>query len=146
MIYTIGYQQRKPEELVDVLKQNGVRILIDVRKNPRSRIPHYSKTRLSKLLNDNQIKYIHSPELGTPKWMRNKFYKNKDFRAFFSEFRDYFIPRLRKGLSSRIKALFGNNETQPVCMFCYEREYQQCHRSVITETLVREFQWQVKHL
>lgn len=145
MIYTIGYQQRKPSELISLLKHNNVKTLVDIRELPLSRVYGYSKTRLSNILETNGINYIHLRELGTPKWMRKKYSVSKNYEEFFIEFKEYIQPKLNNGLTSLLENVF-EEDNKPYCLFCYERNYQQCHRKIISEVLFSKFQWQVEHL
>src|SRR5690242_6223205 len=64
-IYTIGHSTRTLDELVLLLKQNGVERLADIRRFPGSRRhPHFSRDSLARELPDRGIVYVHMPELG----------------------------------------------------------------------------------
>jgi uncharacterized protein (DUF488 family) len=50
-VYTVGHSTRPLDELVEMLKQNGVRLLVDVRTAPGSRKnPQFNKDHLSEVL------------------------------------------------------------------------------------------------
>jgi uncharacterized protein (DUF488 family) len=63
--FTFGYSGRKTDEILSLLKQYGVRTVIDVRQNPVSMYrPELSKSNLAQLLEQNGMLYSHVPELG----------------------------------------------------------------------------------
>ncbi len=68
--YTVGYDGRKPQEFLDLLKQKGVKVVIDVRLRPdRSSMGSYAKAKsqdkgIQKLLSSVGIEYISTVELG----------------------------------------------------------------------------------
>ena len=71
--FTIGYTGRKIEEIMALLKEHGVRTLIDIRQNPVSMYrPELSKGNLARLLENNGLCYAHVPELGVPRDIRAK--------------------------------------------------------------------------
>src|SRR3954449_673965 len=74
-IWTIGYENLLPPELVAELQAADVQRLIDVRFRPQSRRAGMSKTRLGELLAEHGIAYEHRRALGTPPDIR-WFYKN----------------------------------------------------------------------
>src|SRR5512137_2491373 len=63
-IVTLGYEGRKLDQFLLILKGNNVRRLIDVRNNPFSLKPGYSKNQLEKSLDAIGVYYLHLPELG----------------------------------------------------------------------------------
>ena len=71
-LFTIGYQAHSVESLIECLKVHGVEVLMDVRQNPSSRKPGFSKRRLQDAISQAGIEYRHNPDLGTPPKIRNK--------------------------------------------------------------------------
>ena len=69
-LFTIGYEGRSLEAFMNVLVQNNVRLLCDVRKNPFSRKFGFTKDRLEQTAKVMGIGYIHLPSLGieSSKW------------------------------------------------------------------------------
>jgi len=58
-LFTVGYEGRSIDELVDALRAAGVERLVDVRELPLSRRKGFSKTALGDTLRDAGIEYIH---------------------------------------------------------------------------------------
>ena len=65
MIFTIGHSTRSAEELVALLRENGVDLLVDVRTVPRSRFnPQFNTDVLPATLATAGIGYRHFAALG----------------------------------------------------------------------------------
>ena len=96
-IWTIGYEQLLPPELVAELEAAGVQRVIDVRFRPQSRRPGMSKTRLGQLLGDHGIAYENRRALGTPADIRFLFHAGQieEARRRVSRARRASTPRTR---------------------------------------------------
>ena len=63
MIRTIGHSNHPIERFVDLLKNAGVKLLVDVRSMPYSRrFPQFSRERLQKSLATTGIDYVWQGE------------------------------------------------------------------------------------
>jgi uncharacterized protein (DUF488 family) len=63
IIYTIGHGNRTTSEFIDLLKENNVTQLVDVRTSPYSRYnPQFNKENLGFFLKENDIQYIFNRE------------------------------------------------------------------------------------
>ena len=135
--YTIGYGGREPREFIALLKEHGIRTVVDVRLRPdRAYKSCYAKAKTSdagieKLLADGGIAYCSMPELG------NEFMNDDDWRkkyeALFEKEGDLRVRRL------------GDAE-KPFCLLCAEKRAAECHRKVIADYLVEMRGWEVEHL
>ena len=72
--YTVGYGGRHPSELVQLLREHGVRTVVDVRAVPRGSMGAYTKAKspekgIERLLSQAEIGYRSEMALGNP-WMR----------------------------------------------------------------------------
>jgi uncharacterized protein (DUF488 family) len=56
-VFTIGHSNHGPEKFVGLLKQHGITMLIDVRSKPHSRMPHFQRDRLLRLMEESAIGY-----------------------------------------------------------------------------------------
>src|SRR5579864_2231050 len=87
LIYTIGHSTRTLDELIRLLRENGVARLADIRRYPGSRrYPHFSREALSKSLPEDGIAYEHFEDLGGRRKALgdspNKAWRNEQFRAY----------------------------------------------------------------
>jgi uncharacterized protein (DUF488 family) len=132
-VFSIGYEGRSVEELVNALTASKVRLLIDVRENAVSRKPGFSKRRLTDALRQAGIEYRHEPLLGNPKTNRERFRSgNLDVG------RRRYLAHLNNGSRSAFDALVDEALTRRLAVLCFERDESRCHRSCITDQAQEE--------
>jgi uncharacterized protein (DUF488 family) len=128
-LFSVGYEGRDLDGLVDLLRENDVTVLLDVRLNPISRKPGFSKRRLEAALTDAGIAYRHARALGNPKYNREPFHTG-NARQGARVFRTV-LATDDAGLElGRLAELLGSER---VAVFCFERDHDRCHRQVIVD-------------
>ncbi len=127
LLMTIGYEGLRIEDFLHKLKRNNVVFLVDVRQNPNSRKQGFSKSQLETFLADNEINYVHFQKLGTPPELRQHIKEGQNYEEFFKDYRNYLIHQ--KESLSQLKELI---EKTICCLMCFEKDYQECHRQVIS--------------
>ncbi|MBP8251984.1 MAG: DUF488 domain-containing protein [Herpetosiphon sp.] len=129
-LYTIGYEKTTIDAVLATLLEHNIKTVIDVRRNPISRKAGFSKKQFAQHLHDQQIKYEHLVELGAPRELRQQFKSDGDLAAYFAQFDRYLHDNahLLDSLVSKIKH-------ERCVLVCFERDYQQCHRSLIADHL-----------
>jgi uncharacterized protein (DUF488 family) len=141
-LYTIGYEGADPDRFLTTLKDAGVAALADVRAVALSRKRGFSKTALRASLETGGIAYHHFIALGTPKAGREA------ARAGDPDLmrRIYCDEVLSTELA---EAAFGELASlalvQPICLLCFERDPESCHRRILSERL-SERGWNVEDL
>jgi len=82
-LWTIGHSNRSLEEFLELLKEYKIKILIDIRRFPTSKIEHFKKEKMEEWLPKNGIEYIWLGEElggyrygGYKKYMKTKSFKN----------------------------------------------------------------------
>jgi len=63
MLYTIGYEGLDISSFVEELREQKIRVLIDVRELPLSRKKGFSKSALNTVVTAAGVKYIHLRDL-----------------------------------------------------------------------------------
>ncbi|ABA05451.1 Protein of unknown function DUF1130 [Nitrobacter winogradskyi Nb-255] len=131
-LFTIGYEQTPANAVLDELQRAGIKWLVDVRAVTSSRRPGFSKNQLAASLGDRGIAYLHLRGLGTPKQGRlarrsGKFDLLHEIYAAHLK-----TPQAREEID-QLSALV--RQSGPVCILCYERDHQHCHRRWIAETI-----------
>jgi uncharacterized protein (DUF488 family) len=131
-LFTIGYEQTPAKAVLDELERTGVKLLVDVRAVAASRRPGFSKNQLAAGLDARGISYLHLRGLGTPKDGRDAARSGK-FDALHKIYAAHLkTPQAREELDE-LSALV--KKAGPVCILCYERDHQHCHRQWIAEII-----------
>ena len=131
-LFTIGYEQTPAKAVLDELEHAGVKLLVDVRAVASSRRPGFSKNQLAAGLDERGISYLHLRGLGTPKEGRLAARSGK-FDALHKIYAKHLkTPQAREELDE-LAALV--KKSGPVCILCYERDHQHCHRRWIAEII-----------
>ena len=133
-IWTIGHSTRAIDELISLLKENDIRLLVDVRAFPSSkRYPQFNKDTLAESLNANGICYEHFPELGGKRKSRPDSRNTAWRNASFCGYADYMeTEQFQKGIE-RLLDLAA--EAMPTAIMCAEAVWWRCHRSLIADYL-----------
>jgi uncharacterized protein (DUF488 family) len=129
-LFTIGYERRSLDELVDELITPSVKRLVDVRELPVSRRRGFSKTALGETLRDAGIDYLHVRALGNPKPNRERYWAG-DVEGGAAVYRRHFNNGSRPALVELSESLVDD----ATCLLCFERDHAACHRDVIVEAL-----------
>src|SRR5215475_16044518 len=133
-IWTIGHSTRAIDDFISLLKENGVKLLVDVRAWPGSkRYPQFNKDALAESLRAHGIRYEHFSELGGKRKSkpdsRNIAWRNASFRGYA----DYMeTKQFQKGIE-RLLDLAA--KAGPTAIMCAEAVWWRCHRSLIADYL-----------
>jgi uncharacterized protein (DUF488 family) len=131
-LFTIGYEQTTSKAVLDELEQAGVKLLVDVRAVASSRRPGFSKNQLAAGLDERGISYLHLRGLGTPKDGREAA-RSGQFDVLHKIYSKHLkTPQAREELDE-LSALV--KQSGPVCILCYERDHEHCHRRWIAEII-----------
>jgi uncharacterized protein (DUF488 family) len=132
-VWTIGHSTRSLDELIGLLRENGVVRLADIRRYPGSRrYPHFSRESLAAALPQHGIEYVHLPELGG----RRKPVRNSPNRALRSEgFRGYADYMAHPEFARAIDDLLQRDV--PTAIMCAEAVPWRCHRNLVSDELTR---------
>src|SRR5690554_5525858 len=135
--FTIGHSNRSVDEFVELLKEAGIDLVVDVRTVTRSRSnPQFNAEPLRAALEKNQIGYVHLPALGGLRGKSrvisrslNAFWQNESFRNYA----DYATtPEFRQGLEE----LMSLGKRHRVAIMCAEAVWWRCHRRIIADYLL----------
>lgn len=134
-VFTVGHSTRGFDELVGMLRRNGVSTLVDVRSYPSSRaFPQWNQDAIVDSLPDD-LEYLWIRDLGgrrhTPAGVPsvNGGWRVKAFR----DYADYMAtPGFRAGLHELLQVA---GQRTPAIM-CSEAVPWRCHRRLITDALL----------
>jgi uncharacterized protein (DUF488 family) len=142
-LFTIGYEHATTRAMLDELAGAKVDLVVDVRAVSASRRPGFSKNQLAAGLDERGIAYIHLRALGTPKEGRLAARAGKRdelFRIFEKHLK---TPDARRELDE-LTALATSGRR--LCLLCYERDPEGCHRRRVAELIHERTGAKVEHL
>jgi uncharacterized protein (DUF488 family) len=142
-VFSIGYEGKTIDTYIDTLLNNGVKVLVDVRNNPLSRKPGFSKTAFRNCLEKAGIKYFHIPELGVPRQYRKDLGSKESYQALFEYYEKEILSQNKESIEKIEKLIL---EYTCIALTCFEADYLTCHRHKITEYLTNEANITVVHL
>lgn len=139
-VYTIGFTQKPARQFFQLLRQNDVRKVLDVRLNNSSQLAGFAKRAdlafFLKELCDAQ--YIHEPSLA-PEPHLLKAYRNKEMT--WIDYEKRFLDLME---SRRIETAFSPTDINGGCLLCSEHLPHQCHRRLVVEYLNLHWQTPLK--
>ena len=142
-LFTIGYEQARSAAVIDELRNAGVGLVVDTRAVAASRRPGFSKRQLGAGLDEAGIGYLHLQKLGTPKEGRDAARAGRLDALFAIYEKQLATPQAREQLDELTAIVAAG---RPVCLLCYERDVNHCHRRRIAELICERTGAQVEHL
>ena len=142
-IWTIGHSTREVRAFIDLLRENRIALLVDVRRFPGSRRhPQFGSEALAASLHEADIGYRHVVALGGRRRplpdSRNGVWRNPAFRGYADHMAS---TEFRAALA----ALMALATRQRCALMCAELLWWQCHRSMIADDLLLHG-WEVVHI
>ncbi len=129
-LFTIGYEKAKPDAVMAELKRAKVKLLVDTRAVAASRKPGFSKRQLAATLDENGIAYLHLQKLGTPDAGRQAARAGKLDTRWKIYAKHLKTPEAIEAMAELVTIVKSG---QSVCLLCYERDKDCCHRTRIAE-------------
>lgn len=135
-LFTIGYQQATQAAVLSALRDAKVEVLADVRARPLSRKPGFSKTALAAAAREAGMEYRHFRHVGTPPEGREAARKGdrETLRRVYAGQLE--LPEALAHMAELRDLALGRR----TCLLCYCREADQCHRSLLIEALLADFE------
>lgn len=133
-IYTVGHSTQSADAFLELLRAHEIRQLADVRLIPKSaRYPHFARERLAPFLEANGIEYRHFPDLGGHRRPRPDSV-NTAWRV--EAFRGYADHMATEPFRRAVEALLSFSESGRTAVMCAEAVWWQCHRRLLSDTLL----------
>lgn len=121
----------KVDDFLRFLFNSGIKRIIDVRKNPLSRVYGFNKNTLSLFANRLEIEYVHRPDLGVPSEWRKNLNKPKDYESLFNRYKSEVLAQSENALHE-ISQMMGS---MPSVLMCWEANPSFCHRNCLAESI-----------
>jgi uncharacterized protein (DUF488 family) len=142
-ILTIGHSNHEERRFLELLERAGVKMLADVRVNPRSRYPQFNRSALAAVLEASGIGYAHLGEqLGGRRTPAEDSPNSGWEQEWFRGYADHMAtPEFAAGLA-RLEELARVNHST---IMCAEADWRNCHRQLIADALTARG-WRVLHV
>ncbi len=130
-LFTIGFSKKNAETFFELLIQNGVKKLIDIRLNNKSQLAGFTKSSdlqyfLKKIVN---IEYIHMQQFAPTKDLLKKYQdKQVSWEEYEVQYKE--ILNKRNVVKNLDYSLFDN-----AVLLCSETTAECCHRRLLAEYL-----------
>ena len=146
-IYTIGFTKKDAKTFFNLIKDNGISLVVDVRLNNTSQLAGFSKY--------PDIKYFLA------KCSKCHYKSDKNFSPLESTLNDYkkkiiswdqyviqFNDTMKKrGITEYIKNNYSDIiKDDTICFLCSEETPENCHRRLIAEIFAEIFDANIIHL
>jgi len=128
-LYTFGYEGLDIEAFIARLKTAGVHSVVDVRELPLSRKKGFSKTAFCEHLKQAGIGYFHTPSLGCPKPIRDRYRTDGDWDRYSRDYLVYLDTR-----KETVQELAKLARATTACLVCFEADHTRCHRTYVART------------
>jgi uncharacterized protein (DUF488 family) len=133
-LYTIGFTGKSAQRFFDLLAENAVERVVDIRLRPSGQLSGFAKSAdlawfLERL---NGCAYTHLPELAPTADILDAYRQNHDWDAYVDRFEQ--LMDARDIPTSLDHTAFV---THPSCLLCSEPTPERCHRRLVAERLAR---------
>ncbi len=130
IIHTIGYEGIDIGRFLSLLRVHDIETVVDVRELPLSRKPGFSKKALAGTLNLNGLEYVHIPNLGCPKPIRDRYRADSNWKRYKEGFLKYLNTR-----GEALADLASMAAISKCALLCFEADYNYCHRSMVADAV-----------
>jgi uncharacterized protein (DUF488 family) len=132
-IFTIGHSVSTLDAIGDILKAEGIELVVDVRSKPRSqRMPHFDRNPLETFLTMNDIRY---------RFLGDKLGGMPQDREMIERWRQGHLDPLivahlrttepwQEGIAELVQLIKSRGGTN-VCILCSEGDPNECHRKAV---------------
>lgn len=131
-IKTIGHSNHPIERFIGLLKEGGVKLLIDVRSMPYSRrFPQFGREQLTKSLTGAGIGY---------RW------EGEGLGGMSAGVKSYRDAAARPEFTAALDRVIEMARDTSLCLMCAEKEPLDCHRTVLVSRRLAERGAEIEHL
>jgi uncharacterized protein (DUF488 family) len=156
--FTIGVYNSTEKDFFDKLTQNNIDTFCDIRQRRGVRGAKYSfvnSNRLQQKLNDLEIKYGYIPDLAPTTEIRElqkeidelkgelKRERQELGKVFIIEYKNRILKNFDFDKFFESLDQIGASK---VALFCVEEHPEACHRSILAEKLMNNYNYKITHL
>lgn len=137
-LFTIGHSNRPLAEFLELLRENLVTAIADVRSSPYSRwCPHFSRDALRKSLHESHIEYVFlGEELGA---------RREEPECYRDDVAEYELIAKSPAFARGLERLRKGVETHRIALLCAEKDPLTCHRTILVCRHLRD-EFEIAHI
>src|SRR5581483_730431 len=134
-LYTIGFTRKPLRRFVELVREAGVDLVVDVRLRNTGQLAGWAKRDdLAYILEILGIEYRHRPELAPTPALLTRYRRDHDWVAYEAEFGE--LMRERGGIAV-VGAILA--AARRPCLMCSEADPARCHRRLVAEQLAATY-------
>ena len=132
-VFTIGFTQKSAEQFFELIKANGIELLVDIRLSNKSQLAGFSKgSDLAYFLREIcGAKYVHCDEFAPTKDLLSNYQKGVVSWAEYEKVFDEIMEK--RGAYKKFLQRF--QQFDRVCLLCSEATPEHCHRRLVAEKI-----------
>ncbi len=137
-LLTIGHSNRSPKEFVDLLRQNHVTAVADVRSHPYSKyLPHFNRENLKEMLVAGGISYVFlGEELGA---------RRNETDCYVEGQARYELIERTPAFQSGLERIRSGTSQHVVALMCAEKDPMTCHRTILVARALQS-KFDIRHI
>ena len=142
-VSTIGFTQKSAQRFFELLRESGVKRIVDVRLRNGSQLAGFAKKGdlawFARELCD--IDYVHVPDLAPTKELLSGY---RQGQISWNTYEDQFVDLMK---ARRIESVLSRDVVDNGCLLCSEDQPHHCHRRLVAEYLKEHWgDLEIKHL
>lgn len=129
-LYTIGYTEKSLKEFTDLLIQNKITKVFDIRLKNSSQLAGFAKADDLKYILEEflKVKYEYQRLLCPTEEIFDKYKKDNNWDAYEAAFTETISQRQ---IETILPSMFNSDER--ICLLCSENYAAKCHRRLVAE-------------
>ena len=137
-LYTIGFTKKRAQDFFELMRNNGIQRVVDIRVNPKGQLAGFAKQNdlpyfLNMLVDGCQ--YQHDPSLAPTKEILTDYREDDDWGNYTRRFQELMDERNIPGDLSE-----NDFNTVVTCLLCSEDVPDRCHRRLVAERLAANWE------
>ncbi len=138
-VWTLGHSNHEPNGFVNLLHQQDITAVADLRSHPYSRhVPQYGKEELAALLKASGISYVFlGRELGA---------RSNDDTVFAGDRVDFDKLATTDLFRAGLERIRGGSERHRIALVCAEQDPLHCHRAILVARHLLSPALDVRHI
>ena len=139
-LFTIGFTKKSAEQFFNLLRDNRIKQLVDVRINNTSQLAGFAKGQDLKFFVNEicHIPYKHVTDFAPTKELLDKWHKQE---VSWLEYESIYTSMLK---DRNILGKYGIKQFDGSCFLCSEDTPEHCHRRLLAEYMKKHFTEEVK--